>query len=392
MAVTLIVNPGSSSKKYALYDETGLRIAAHVEYTETGEVSLCTTLAGMDDRCSIVGATAFSTSVLDFIERALNEKIITSATEIDTVGIRVVAPGSYFQAHRKIDPAWVARLRAAANRAPLHVPHTEKELTMLQQALPHAVYFGVSDSAFHATLPPSARHYSLPTTDAAQFDIYRFGYHGLSVSAALRRLPSLISEPSARTIVCHLGSGVGVTAVKNGKSIDTTMGYAPGSGLIMSSRAGDVDTGALLVLMQERALKPIDAQLYLQTKGGLRGLADEADLRLLLDRRAQGDKVASNAVGAFVYQIQKAIGGAVAALGGVDTLVFTATAGERSALLRSLIAAPLSVFGFTIDEDKNDACVSRDGVISQPDGPATVAVVRTNEAEEIWRITETLRG
>lgn len=386
MAVTLIVNPGSSSKKYALYDASGLRLTAHVEHTETGEVSLCVTSAGVDDRCQIIGPKAFETSVLDFIERALHEKVIASATEIDTVGLRVVAPGTFFQAHRVINDEWLSRLRACAHRAPLHVPHTERELSMLRQALPHARFIGVSDSAFHATMPPRARHYSLPVTDAAQFDLYRFGYHGLSAAAAMRRLPALVGEAVSRVVVCHLGSGVSVTAVKDGQSIDTTMGYAPGSGLVMGSRAGDVDAGAMLVLMQERSLKPIDAQTYLQTKGGLRGLAGESDLRFLLERRAQGDQMATRALESFVYQIQKAIGGAVAALGGLDTLVFTATAGERSPVLRALIATPLDGFGITLDPERNEACVSRDGLIGPVEHRPLIAVVRTNEAEEMWHI------
>ncbi len=392
MAVTLIVNPGSASKKYALYDETGLRIAAHIEYVETGGVSVCTTLAGMDDRCVLAGATVFETSLLDFIERAINEKVITSVTEIAEVAIRVVSPGTFFQAHRVIDEEWLRRLRANVNLAPLHVPHTEKELTMIRRALPHARGLGISDSAFHSTLPPRARHYSLPVTEAAQYDLYRFGYHGLSVGAALRRLPIVIKATAPeRIVVCHLGSGVSVTAVKDGKSIDTTMGYAPGSGLLMGSRSGDVDAGALLALMQERSLKPIDAQLYLQKQGGLRGLAGVTDLRLLLERRAQGDRAANLAIESFVYQIQKAIGGAVVALGGVEVLIFTATAGERSPILRSLITTPLSVLGLVIDDAKNDACISRDGVIGGGiDTAPLIAVIRTTEADEMWRIAKGL--
>jgi acetate kinase len=191
--------------------------------------------------------------------------------------------------------------------------------------------------------------------------------------------------------VCHIGSGVSITAVKNDVSIDTTMGYAPGSGLLMGSRAGDLDTGALLALMQAQNLKPADAQVYLQTNGGLRGLAGEADLRLLLERRARGDKAAQDAISSFIYHIQKAIGSYVAIMGGLDTLIFTATASERSPSLRSLVVEKLSGLHIQINEEKNERCVSRDGMISEDDSAVAVLVIKTDEADEILRASETVR-
>jgi acetate kinase len=181
-----------------------------------------------------------------------------------------------------------------------------------------------------------------------------------------------------------------VTAIRGGQSIDTTMGYAPGSGLIMGSRAGDVDTDALLTLMQSRNLKPIDAQTYLQSQGGLKGIAGEADLRLLLDRRSHNDESATLAVDSFVYQIKKAIGAYVAVLGGLDALVFTATAGERSAVLRELITSSLADLGVIIDTDKNDFYVSKGGVISTKDSRVTAAVIKTDEAGELLRQSDWL--
>lgn len=385
MAVTFIVNPGSSSKKYALYSGTKLLLAAHVEKGEEGTI-LCTLADGTQDRCQMAGNNTYETSLLDFLERALNEKVITSTTDISVVGVRVVAPGTAFASHRFIDDAFMRDLSMAASRAPLHIPHTERELSVLRQALPHATFVAASDSAFHSTMPTHARSYSIAAAEAKQHDLYRFGYHGLSVGGALRRLSPLVGKGSERVIVCHLGSGVSVTAVREGKSMDTTMGYAPGSGLIMGSRAGDFDAGALLSLMEERRLRTIDAQTYLQTKGGLKGIAGESDLRFLLEERAKGNKTASLAIDSFVYGVQKAIGSYVAILGGLDTLVFTATAGERSPVLRALVTAPLSALGIVLDTDKNDALVSRDGVISQTNSPVAVVVIKSEEAEEIRRV------
>jgi acetate kinase len=389
MAVTFIVNPGSSSKKYALYAGTKLLLAAHVERAEKGTI-LCTMADGSQDRCQMIGDNTYETSLLDFLERALNEKVITSTTDIMVVGVRVVAPGTAFTTHRIIDDTFMRDLAMAANRAPLHVPHTEHELKVLRQALPHATFVAASDSAFHAAMPAWAKSYSLPASDAALHDIYRFGYHGLSVAGALRKLAKLPDVSANRVIVCHLGSGVSVTAVRDGQSIDTTMGYAPGSGLIMGSRAGDIDAGALLALMEERRFKVADAQTYLQTKGGLNGIAGESDLRFLLEARAKGEKKATLAIDSFIYAIQKAIGAYVAVLGGLDTLVFTATAGERSPVLRALITAPLLGLGISLDEDKNNALISRDGVISVDNGVVSVVVLKSEEATEILAVATKL--
>ncbi len=388
MAITLVVNPGSSSKKYALYQEGVLVLSAHVEHDEVG-VTICLSVDGIADRCEALQAPSYETSLLDFIERAVASKVITSATLIDTVGIRVVAPGTYFTKDRVVDQEFMQKLKEAATKAPLHVPHTERELIMLRQALPHARIVAASDSAFHANRPEVARTYSIPAATATQFDLFRFGYHGLSVAAVVERLRER-GELKEKLIVCHLGSGVSVTALQSGVSIDTTMGYAPGSGLIMGSRAGDLDTGALIALMQERHLRPIDADLYLQTEGGIKGMAGESDLRLILNRKATGDSAATRAIEHYIYMLQKAIGAYVAILGGLDALVFTATAGERSPVLRALVTDRLGGLGLKLNADKNNTLISREGEIQMSNSQAKILVIKTDEAKAIYQVTKQL--
>ncbi len=388
MGITLVVNPGSSSKKYALYSNRTLQLNAYIERTKEG-FEMCTSVGGIQqDNCELVPNQGYHDSLNNFIKRAKSEGFIHANSDIIKVAIRVVAPGVFFQSHRQIDEVFIKRLKACSNLAPLHVPHIEHELQALAMALSSAKLVSISDSAFHKTMPELARLYSLPKKDYEEFDLYRFGYHGLSVASTVRRLHAVTGSDPKRAIVCHLGNGVSVTALKNGESIETTMGYAPGSGLIMGSRAGDVDVGALLVLMQYRNLKPVDTQTYIQTYGGLKGIAGEADLRFLLERRAKGDKSATLAIASFVYQIRKAIGAQMFILGGVDTIVFTATAGERSYLLRSLIMENLEDLGILIDPDKNEACVSRDGVISDFTSKIKVAVIKTDESAEILYASE----
>lgn len=382
MAITLVVNPGSSSKKYALYKESTLLLNAYIEKSENG-FELCTVVKGIAQRCESLSKHDYHTSLRNFIELAIREKLILSLTDIKRVSVRVVAPGTYFQTHQVIDESFMKKLGQCVSLSPLHVPHTEKEIISLKQTIPHAKFIAVSDSAFHSTKPDVANKYSLPTEELEKLDLYRFGYHGISVSSVLNRYHSVLGVDPKRVIVCHIGNGVSVTATKNGKSVDTTMGYAPGSGLIMGSRAGDLDAGALLTLMQAKNLKPTDAQVYLQTNGGLKGISGESDLRYVLDRSAQGKKDAILALNSFVYQIQKVIGSYLAVLNGADTLVFSATAGERSSTLRKLICEGLDGIGIKLDEDKNEACVSRDGVISALSSNIKVAVIKTDESKEI---------
>jgi acetate kinase len=385
MAITLIVNPGSSSKKFALYKEGVLVLSSYIERSEDG-FEMCVSVGGVQQRCELVSRHKFQESLGKFLENAKERKIIINFSEVSCVAVRVVSPGTFFQSHREIDDIYIKRLREQESSAPLHIPHVLSEIKIIKEVLPDVRIMSASDSAFHATIPDYIRQYSLQKEESKKYDIYRFGYHGLSVSSVVKRIHSITGVDSKKAVVCHIGSGVSVTAVKDYMSFDTTMGYSPGSGLLMGSRAGDLDVGALLALMKIQNLKPMDAQTYIQNYGGLRGLTGESDLRLILEKSSQGDKNANEAISAFVYHIQKSIGAYMAVLGGLDTLVFTATAGERSSTLRSLVVEELKGLGIELDSDKNELCISRDGVISKSSSSVKVLVIKTDEANEILRI------
>ncbi|MEZ4104065.1 MAG: hypothetical protein R3B60_02130 [Candidatus Paceibacterota bacterium] len=388
MAVTLIVNTGSSSKKFALYDKDKRLVSSYVESDGRG-YNMCTLVEGMQQHCDMIEANKYDLSLNNFIKQAEERKLIEEGLEdIKTVALRVVAPGTFFQKHQEINDDYLHKLRTIEPNAPLHIPHLLREIKIIRDLLPKARLIAVSDSAFHATLPEVARNYSLPENDVKNYDLYRFGYHGISISSVFRRVHAVSGVDPKRAIVCHVGSGVSVTAVKDGKSIDTTMGYAPGTGLIMSSRAGDLDVGVMLSFMQMKNLKPVDAETYLQTQGGLKGISGEIDLRLLLERKAQKNIIAEKAVSAFVYQLKKAIGSYFAILGGLDMIIFTATAAERSPVLRSYIIDGLGDLGIKIDQDKNQLCVSKDGVISEGGSKVKVVVIKTDESDEIYRISK----
>lgn len=390
MAVTLIVNPGSSSKKYALYEDGTRTFAAHVEHDEEG-YTLCLLVNGVAEPCQSLNRDQFETSLLGFLERAVVHTALKTVTDINTVAVRVVAPGTYFTQHRVVTDEYMNRLQASALKAPLHIPHVLRELTLLRRALPGVQIVAVSDSAFHAGMPTVARTFSLPEEVCAEYDLYHFGYHGLSLQAVVSTLGKKGMLPE-RLIVCHIGSGVSVTAIKNGVSFDTTMGYAPGSGLIMGSRAGDLDTGALLALMDARHLKPLDATMYIQKNGGLKGLTGESDLRSLLNKSKANDQEAEAALQKYVYGIKKAIGSYIAVLGGLDMLVFTATAGERSPALRGLVCEGLSGLSIVLDQEKNSAIISREGEIQSTASGVTILVLPTDEAQQIYEVATTFVG
>lgn len=384
MAFTLVINPGSSSKKFALYSDTVRLADAYIEQDPKGFL-MCVTEAE-NKKCFTLPKENYKNCLKDFLEIVYKGDLVHKDQKIKRVAVRIVAPGSYFQKHRKVNDEFKKRLKLAAVEAPLHIPHTIREIEATEQILPEAEIIGISDSAFHATLPPVSRNYSLPEPEMEELDIHRFGYHGISVSSVVRKMNAVFGHVPERVVLCHIGSGVSVTALKDGKSVDTSMGFAPGSGLVMSSRAGDVDAGALLAFMQLRNLKPKDVEVYLQSAGGLKAIAGESDLRLLLERKANGEESATRALNAFVYHLQKTVGAYAAVLGGVDAIVLTATASERSPALRDLLLKPLQFLGFGLDTYLNSTHINIDGVISSRDSKVKVAVIKTNEADEMVRL------
>lgn len=386
MGTTLTVNPGSSSKKYALYRDSVMVREFFFENTNVG-FEACTIKRGDQQTCESITTEQYENALLR-VAKECDEFCAKEGGNIDSVAVRVVAPGTVFQQHTVIDEAYIALLRDKEQQAPLHIPSILNEIKGCQQHFPHVRIIAASDSAFHRTLPFVAREFSIEREDAIQFDIRRFGYHGLSVSSVVNRIHAVVGQDPKRMIVCHIGSGVSVTAVKEGVSVDTTMGFSPVSGLPMSTRASDLSADAFLEIIREKKLKPSEATVYLHKYGGLSGLAGDSDIRHLLDRRAKGEQIASDALDHFVYHIQKSIAALTVALGGMDALVFTGTAGFRSAELRHIIAKRLRHIGVTIHEEKNDVLVGKEGTISESDAEVKVFVMKTDETREIARIAE----
>jgi acetate kinase len=267
-----------------------------------------------------------------------------------------------------------------------------QEAKLLQSSFPKVSIIGASDSAFHAEKPLHAATYGISQTDAKAADVWRFGYHGLSVASVVEKLREAKKLPK-RLVVCHLGSGASVTAVLEGKSIDTSMGYSPLEGLVMSTRSGSIDPTAVDTLATARKVSAKKLQHYLNAESGLLGLSGESDdIRELLVLEEKGHKGATLALDTYVYRVQLAIGQMVAALGGIDGLVFTGTVGERSAIIRRRIVSAMLYLGLALDSRVHEPIDNPQDitVISQSRHPAIVMIVPTDEAQSILQAVHTL--
>lgn len=386
MSTTLVTNIGGSSRKYALYKDGQSVMEFNFEGTDSG-FEMCTHKKGSQQTCESISSTDTKVTFA-IVARAVHLYLEAENETLSSIGVRILAPGAEFQKHTVIDDVYVSALQARSAAAPLHVPETIREITEIKKVFPKVKLVGVSDTFFHKTLPHHAREYSISPADAAVYDIHRFGCHGLSVASVVHRVHAVTGGDPTRLVICHIGSGVSVTAVKEGKSVDTTAGFAPVSGVVMSTRASDLDPSAFLELMRRRNMHLDEASVYVHETGGLAGLAGDGDIRRLLSRKAQGDEKAKQALTLFSYQIQKAIAAMTIALGGLDAVVFTGTASFRSSELRALCTDKLSHFGIGIDTERNDVLVGREGVISVAQSMVKVAVMRTDEMGEIARIAE----
>jgi acetate kinase len=385
----LVVNPGSTSKKYALYQGERFRFAASLEKKGEG-LAATASLNAKRGKVSLSPAD-FTDSLAYFLRLARSKKLLENRQTIAGAGVRVVAPGSDFAADAPVTPAYLAGLRRARVWAPLHLEPLLAEIEALDSLLPGVPVVGVSDSAFHASIPEAARRYGIAARDAERLGIFRFGYHGISVRSVMRKTPALLGRLPARIVVCHLGGGASLTAVKNGRSLDTSMGFTPLEGLLMGTRSGDIGAGALLYLARENKWEWDELEEYLNTKSGLLGLSGKSgDIRELLALEADGDDKARLALEVYVYRVKKYIGAYAAALNGLDLLIFTAAVGERSPRMRARICADLDYLGVKLDPARNEQTVDKDGLIQEEGAPVTIAVIRTDEMGEIVRRTREL--
>jgi acetate kinase len=297
----------------------------------------------------------------------------------DAIGHRVVHGGERFRAAVRLDGAVVAALRELVDLAPLHQPAALAGIDAVGRALPGVPAVACFDTAFHATLTTAAATYALPRAWRERFGLRRFGFHGLSHAHAARR------AAAPRVVSCHLGAGASLAAVHEGRCVDTTMGFTPMEGLVMATRSGSVDPGLVLWLLRH----DVDVgavERGLDREGGLRGLAGDADMRAVL---ARDDRDARLAVQVYVHRLRASIAAMVAAMDGLDALVFTGGVGEHAPAIRERAAAGLGFLGVALDADAN-AAAAGDAEIGAPGAAVRTLVVTAREDLEVARQVRSL--
>jgi acetate kinase len=354
----LVVNAGSSSLKLALLDGEDRTVCARELEAPRAQVD----------------------------QRELRAALDSQLGQADAVGHRIVHGGERYRQAVKIDPAVERDLRELVSLAPLHQPKSLAALDAVAKALPGVPAVACFDTGFHWSLPAGAHTYALPAQWRERFGLRRYGFHGLSHGWVARRVPELLGrEPAGLRIVsCHLGAGASLCAICDGRSLDTTMGFTPLEGLVMATRSGSVDPGMLLWLMEHEQLSTHELADALEHRSGLLGLAGSADMREIVERDAAGDERARLALDTYAHRLRAGIAGMVAALGGLDVLVFTGGVGERSPQVRARAVARLGFLGVTLDAARNERAQG-EAQIGVDHADVRVLVLQAREDLEIAR-------
>lgn len=378
----LVVNRGSASEKYAIYEGEKCLAFLHLEKAENNAY-VCNFDFGGQKKVENISEKDFKNSLTFCLKTLINNKIIINKADLAGIGIRIVAPGKHFQDDNLIDKLYEKEIKKVLHDAPLHLLPTYEMIKLLQQTLKNIPIVGISDSDFHDTIPEKAKYYALPLEITKKYNIERYGYHGISVESILRQLKKESSLPT-RIIICHIGSGVSVTAVKDGQSIENTMGFTPLEGVMMATRGGNIDPGVIALLIDKLWLGPKKLKELLNKKCGLLGVSGQSsDVRDLIKLEKGGNKEAKIALDMYAYKIQQYIGAYFVALGGLDLLVFTATVGERSFIMRERICAGLEALGVKINKEINNQSEGINADISASDSVVRILVRKTDEMSQI---------
>ncbi len=355
----LVVNAGSSSLKLRLLDEDNTLLSAEDTASEHGLFDLATARAA----------------------------ILKMSPQADAVGHRVVHGGTRFTEAVVIDETVDRELRDLTALAPLHQPKSLAGIDLTHKLLPDLPAVACFDTAFHAHMPAEATTYAVPEDWRRRLGVRRFGFHGLSHGYASRRAADLIGRPleALRVVTCHLGAGASLAAVVNGRSVDTTMGFTPLEGLVMATRSGTVDPGAVTWLVEHAGVQINDVSDALEHRSGLVALAGTPDMVTVLNKAKDGDGGSQLALGVYVHKLRAGIASMASAMNGIDLLVFTGGVGENVPAIRSRAVQGLSFLGASLDEEAN---ISRRPDTELTDSRSTVHIAVVAAREDIQIASE----
>ncbi|WP_037321899.1 acetate/propionate family kinase [Salegentibacter sp. Hel_I_6] len=386
----LIINSGSSSLKFQL-----IQMPAEVVLA-----------SGMVERIGLEGAKLHFKTEKDSISEELSAKdhavalkaitdllmspekgVIKNTEEIAAIGHRVVHGGDNFSKTIKVNPDVKAVIKDFFSLAPLHNPANLEGIEVAEELFPKAKQVAVFDTAFHRTIPRKAAQYAIPNDFFEKEHIQLYGFHGTSHKYVSEKAIDYLKKEKSKIISIHLGNGCSITAVKDGKSVDHSLGFAPVNGLIMGTRSGDIDQSVIFYLIDELGYSSQEVSDILHKNSGMYGLTGYSDLRDIEEQAANGNKQCQLALEMNAYRIKKYIGAYTAAMNGVDAIVFTAGIGENSDVIRSLVCKDMDFLGIKLNEDKNKQRSKELRTIHSEDSKVGILVIPTNEELEIAKQT-----
>ena len=381
----LVLNCGSSSIKYALYnmDNHSVMTSGGAERVGLDGAFVKVKLANGDKK-QIMHDIPEHTEGVKFIFSLLTDPeigVIKSLDEIDAVGHRMVHGGEKFSQSVLITPEVIKAFEEVSDLAPLHNPANMKGVNAVSELMPGLPQVGVFDTAFHQTMPPKAYMYAIPYELYEKYGIRRYGFHGTShryVSARALEFLGMKAE-GTKVITAHIGNGGSLAAVVDGKCIDTSMGLTPLEGVMMGTRSGDIDGGAIAFIEKKLGLDADGVSNLLNKKSGVYALCGYTDMRDVASAAANGDTKAAIAQDSYFYRVKKYVGAYAAAMGGCDVLVFTAGVGENQSAIREVVCSDMEYMGIKLDKAKNDQIHGEEALISTPDSKVKVVVIPTDE-------------
>lgn len=392
----LVLNCGSSSIKYALYNMSDHSVITSGGIEKIGLPDSFITVKLNGEKHRMERAVEEHTAGVQWIFEVLTTgdyAVLSDLKELDAVGHRMVHGGEKFNKSVVLTPEVMEAFAACNDLAPLHNPANIKGVNAVKALLPEIPQVGVFDTAFHQTMPDYAYMYALPHELYVKYGVRRYGFHGTSHRYVSQRVCQFlgIKPDGKRIITCHIGNGASIAAVKDGKCVDTSMGLTPLEGLIMGTRSGDIDAGAVTFLMDKLGLDTKGISNLLNKQSGLAGVSElSSDFRDILAGIANGNDKARLAKEMYTYRIKKYIGEYAAAMGGVDIILFTGGAGENQWEVREGATSGLEFMGVKMDEAKNRACRATEAILSADDSKVTVCCIPTDEELMIALDTEEL--
>ena len=392
----LVLNCGSSSIKYALYnmDDKSVITSGGIEKIGLPDSFITVKLNG--EKHKMERPIAEHTAGVQWIFEVLTTgdyAVLKNLEELDAVGHRMVHGGEKFNKSVRLTPEVMESFAACNDLAPLHNPANIKGVNAVSALLPNIPQVGVFDTAFHQTMPDYAFMYALPYNLYKEYGVRRYGFHGTSHRYVSQRVCEFLGiKPEGKKIItCHIGNGASIAAVKDGKCVDTSMGLTPLEGLIMGTRSGDIDAGAVTFLMDKLNLDTKGISNLLNKQSGLAGVSEgSSDFRDILSGIANGNDKARLAKEMYTYRIKKYIGQYAAAMGGVDIILFTGGAGENQWEVREGATKGLEFMGVKMDEQKNRSCRATEAILSTDDSKVIVCCIPTDEELMIALDTQAL--